>query len=139
MAHLAVVSCAPVSVRRYIHYDLRRKIGAMPCAVCGLPYFICVDHVVPVACGGSNDESNLQPLCRWCNGAKGHRLTNRDIAREIAKRGLYHFTRGVHWWHTRHENCYGGTTESELFRKHPEYLAQAKSLHAAFIDRVVTC
>lgn len=29
-----------------------------------------VDHVVPLAAGGMNDESNLQPLCQACHNRK---------------------------------------------------------------------
>jgi len=32
-----------------------------------------VDHIVPVSKGGTNDESNLQWMCRSCNCAKGAR------------------------------------------------------------------
>lgn len=31
---------------------------------------LTVDHVVPLSQGGSNDISNLQPLCRTCNTSK---------------------------------------------------------------------
>lgn len=29
-----------------------------------------VDHFVPRFLGGSNDESNLVPVCKWCNKSK---------------------------------------------------------------------
>ena len=32
-----------------------------------------VDHVIPLAAGGSNDESNLRALCRRCHGLKTFR------------------------------------------------------------------
>jgi len=34
-----------------------------------------VDHVEPIAGFGTNDVSNLQVLCRFCNLGKGHRAT----------------------------------------------------------------
>lgn len=29
-----------------------------------------IDHVLPLACGGTNDEENLQVLCPSCHGRK---------------------------------------------------------------------
>ena len=34
-----------------------------------------VDHVVPKACGGTDDPSNLQGSCRKCHSAKTARET----------------------------------------------------------------
>ena len=54
---------------------LRREQGGK-CVYCGVRVtltFSHVDHVIPVAQGGTNDEWNLQLLCPKCNGRKGDR------------------------------------------------------------------
>ena len=38
---------------------------------CGHLDDLTVDHVVPLALGGSNLIENIQPLCSECNGIKG--------------------------------------------------------------------
>ena len=40
------------------------------CAKCGLASRLEVDHVVPLAHGGTSDLVNLQALCRTCHIAK---------------------------------------------------------------------
>lgn len=41
------------------------------CLACGRDdVLLTVDHVVPVVLGGTNDISNLQPLCKSCNSKK---------------------------------------------------------------------
>jgi hypothetical protein len=46
------------------------------CAACGRRRPLTADHVVPVTSGGSSNISNIQPLCRPCNSAKGTRTVD---------------------------------------------------------------
>jgi HNH endonuclease len=44
------------------------------CSGCGVhaaAAALTIDHIHPVSLGGTNDESNLQTLCRSCNSSKG--------------------------------------------------------------------
>ncbi len=41
------------------------------CLACGADGPLTVDHIVPLEQGGSNDITNLQPLCNRCNSRKG--------------------------------------------------------------------
>ena len=43
------------------------------CQHCGTTEHITVDHIIPLARGGTNDLENLQLLCKFCNGRKGNR------------------------------------------------------------------
>ena len=62
----------PVKRRSKIPMPLRLKIlAAGRCAFCGSSQYLQVDHIFPVALGGTDGESNLQPLCRSCNVRKG--------------------------------------------------------------------
>lgn len=43
------------------------------CRGCGTHRDLTVDHVIPIAHGGTDDLENLQTLCRSCNSVKGTR------------------------------------------------------------------
>ena len=43
------------------------------CVTCGTSKDLTVDHVVPVSKGGSDEDDNLQTMCRSCNARKGNR------------------------------------------------------------------
>ena len=51
------------------------------CGASGADVPLTKDHIVPLAKGGTNYASNLQPLCRSCNSWKGNREI--DFSRAI--------------------------------------------------------
>jgi 5-methylcytosine-specific restriction endonuclease McrA len=62
----------PEPVRRYVLERDRHQ-----CQSCGTTQTLTIDHIIPLAKGGSNDVSNLQTLCRSCNAQKRDRLDPR--------------------------------------------------------------
>ena len=44
------------------------------CVRCGVDANLTIDHITPLAHGGTNDFDNLQTLCRACNGRKKDKL-----------------------------------------------------------------
>ncbi len=46
------------------------------CVCCSSISKLEVDHIVPLARGGSNSIENIQPLCRTCNASKGAQTIN---------------------------------------------------------------
>lgn len=57
-----------VMARSYVR-DLDRFICNWCCARL-LPEQVVIDHIIPVASGGSNDIGNLTVACRGCNSIK---------------------------------------------------------------------
>jgi hypothetical protein len=61
--------CAPASERR----RRKRRRSETHCAWCGVPLtpaIAALDHIVPVAGGGTDDPHNLTPACAQCNSSK---------------------------------------------------------------------
>ena len=57
------------------------------CAYCGyrrIAASLDIDHMIPVVKGGSNDESNLQVICRLCNQRKGDQ-TDREFRERYSR------------------------------------------------------
>ena len=91
--------------RRYVTKAMKRHVlerDDYTCQICGISkgyvdslmpglgdYLLLeVDHIVPVAKGGSgDDESNLQTLCWRCNRKKGKNRTNEEV-REMIDYGI---------------------------------------------------
>jgi hypothetical protein len=49
-----------------------KQFKGQKCVTCGKPADT-IDHIIPIARGGTNDLSNLQPMCWECNKKKGAR------------------------------------------------------------------
>lgn len=62
---------SPTSLRRRepIPAAARRRLLPGHCVYCG-DFATCIDHVVPVAQGGTSIIENLAPACRSCNEEK---------------------------------------------------------------------
>lgn len=91
--------------RRYVTKAMKQHVlerDNYTCQICGISkgyvdslmpglgdYLLLeVDHIVPVAKGGSgDDESNLQTLCWRCNRKKGKNRTNEEV-REMIDYGI---------------------------------------------------
>jgi 5-methylcytosine-specific restriction endonuclease McrA len=60
------------------------------CALCGekSARLLTVDHIVPIARGGTNDPENIQLLCFICNSRKGVRPMS-GIAHKLVMAGAY--------------------------------------------------
>lgn len=46
------------------------KLMNSPCVACGSTNQITIDHIIPIARGGTHSIGNLQSLCRSCNSSK---------------------------------------------------------------------
>lgn len=80
-ARLSASSLARVSVLAHKAGATKREVGRSwqrkresillqtdcMCAICKTAQATEVDHIVPLEQGGSNDELNLQALCRKCH------------------------------------------------------------------------
>ncbi len=65
----------PPEVRKYIFQ--RDNYQCKSCGKTHLETKLNIDHIIPLAKGGSNDISNLQTLCQACNQLKKHHFDPR--------------------------------------------------------------
>lgn len=63
------------SQSRYIPSDIKKIVftrDAGTCQCCGSQENLEFDHIKPYSCGGGNDVSNIQLLCKTCNRSKSN-------------------------------------------------------------------
>lgn len=65
----------PPEVRKYVFQ--RDRLQCQSCGKTCQETTLNIDHIIPLATGGSNDISNLQTLCSQCNQRKKHHFDDR--------------------------------------------------------------
>jgi hypothetical protein len=125
-----------VLMRQAIPLSTKRELWAIPCVVCGVPWSICIDHIVPVAQGGGSERSNLQSLCVDCNHAKSHKHTTGYLFGWVVGRGPRHFLGAIHREAVRHINSFDRPSVDRWASSHPEATHAADRMYLTFLDRV---
>ena len=77
MHELEVERPAPISRRNGFTINASRRIwdrDGWQCVTCGTWKDLTVDHIIPRSKGGTDDDDNLQTMCRSCNSAKRDRV-----------------------------------------------------------------
>jgi hypothetical protein len=72
-ANQLIVASDDPQARRRISREVRQRVWQRyggRCAECNADAYLEFDHIIPVAKGGGNSETNVQLLCRRCNLAK---------------------------------------------------------------------
>lgn len=76
-ANRTIVASDDRESRRRIPRDVRQRVWQKyggRCAECDADTYLEFDHIIPVAKGGGNSDTNVQLLCRKCNLAKSDRI-----------------------------------------------------------------
>jgi hypothetical protein len=80
-----------MAVTKRLRYEILRRDNHA-CRYCGAPAApdtpLTVDHVVPVALGGSDDPSNLVAACRDCNSGKSATPADAALVADVAADAL---------------------------------------------------
>lgn len=76
-ANQTIVASDDSQSRRRISREVRQRVWQRyggRCAECNSDSYLEFDHIIPVAKGGGNAETNVQLLCRRCNLAKSDNI-----------------------------------------------------------------
>jgi hypothetical protein len=116
-----------VRVKRMTTKQRRAKRARLPqvCVQCGTTEGLTVDHKLALCLGGTNDDDNLQMLCRPCNQHKG---TRECLEMErLPGNGSTQYCRGRRRYNT-HWACYQAIT-SKRAHAFPVKCSQCSHYH----------
>ena len=92
---LLLFSICSFAQSRYISTTTKKIVYARDggsCRCCGSSLNLEYDHITPFSCGGLNDVSNIQLLCKRCNRSKSNSCTckihNRIVGINCCDRGV---------------------------------------------------
>jgi hypothetical protein len=68
----------PAAVRKKIRVEARNRCGYCQARQDLSPATFEVEHIIPVAAGGTSEENNLWLSCSSCNGHKGTQVKTQD-------------------------------------------------------------
>lgn len=72
-------SYIPKKVRQRVRAAARNRCGYCLCAQQYVYITLTLEHIIPTALGGSDDESNLWLSCGRCNRGKGIQVAGYDL------------------------------------------------------------
>lgn len=67
-------STGHIKLQEWIQLCEKSNNKCLHCGIKGDYNSLSIDHIIPFSLGGSNDITNLQPLCLKCNQKKGNRF-----------------------------------------------------------------
>ncbi|MBA4304283.1 MAG: hypothetical protein C0424_08680 [Sphingobacteriaceae bacterium] len=86
---LLLIQLGAFAQSRHVSESTKRMVFTRDggvCQCCGGTENLEFDHIVPFSCGGGNEASNIQLLCRSCNRSKSNSCTckihNRKVGRD---------------------------------------------------------
>ena len=89
---LILFSVSSFAQSRYISQTTKKVVYSRDGGVCQCCWgydYLEYDHISPYSCGGSNDVSNIQLLCRKCNRSKSNscycKIHNRKVGVNCCK------------------------------------------------------
>lgn len=125
--------------RRVISAAIRRNVAESTRHRCGycltsqriVGPLLEIDHIVPEACGGSSDETNLTLACPLCNSHKGDRMEAIDPETRLLvalfnprkERWSDHFEWAVGGTTVQGRTAKGRATIDALAMNHPDMIA----------------